>query len=49
MNDLTAKPRVKKRFVRSFGFCSVVLLGVAILVGIYGFTEQGCLDRMFVD
>mmetsp|Transcript_14947 Transcript_14947/g.18819 ORF Transcript_14947/g.18819 Transcript_14947/m.18819 type:complete len:203 (+) Transcript_14947:159-767(+) len=44
----TQKPHANQKFVRGYGFCSVVMAALAIGVGFSAFDEQGCLDRWFV-
>lgn len=45
----TNKPHAKNKFVRGFGFLSVILAAIAIIIGFNSFDEQGCLEKWFID
>lgn len=49
VNVTTGKPRAKNKFVRGFGFCTVLFAAIAVITGIYSYDDQGCLDKWFVD
>ena len=45
----TQKPRASQKFVRGFGFCTILCTVGAIIGGFRAFPEQSCLDNWFVE
>ena len=39
INQQTNKPHAKNKFVRGFGFCSILLTAVAVVVGVFAFKD----------
>ena len=49
INAKTMKPRIKNKFVRGFGFLTVILTATAVIIGLNAFNELGCKENWFVE